>query len=188
MLYVYTGDGKGKTTAALGLIMRAYGAGKSCAIVFFDKNSEFCNELTTLKELGIQSYIFGMDRIYPVKPPPCGVPNGQFNGVNEGNFRLTNTEEDFREASKAINMAYTLAKNEIDILVLDEFLNAIRLSLLPLGEALGFIDSWPVDKYLVVTGRGLPEEIKIRADLISEVQAVKHPLDAGVAAQKGIDY
>ena len=170
MLYVYTGDGKGKTTAALGLIMRAYGAGKSCAIVFFDKNSEFCNELTTLKELGIQSYIFGMNRMY------------------DGEFRLTNTEEDFRETSKALNMACTLAKNEIDILVLDEFLNAVRLNLLPLGEALGFIDSWPVDKYLVITGRGLPEEIKTRANLISEVLSLKHPLDAGATAQKGIDY
>lgn len=170
MLYVYTGDGKGKTTAALGLIMRAYGAGKSCAIIFFDKNSEFCNEIIALKELGIQSHIFGINRMY------------------EGNFRLINTEEDFREAAKALNMAYALAKNEIDILVLDEFLNAVRLDLLPLGEALGFIDSWPVDKYLVVTGRGLPEEIKTRAHLVSDVQAVKHPLDAGVAAQKGIDY
>lgn len=170
MLYVYTGDGKGKTTAALGLIMRAYGASKSCAIVFFDKNSEFCNELTTLKELGIQSYVFGINRMY------------------EGNFRLTNTEEDFREVSKALDMAHALSKNEIDILVLDEFLNAVRLNLLPLGEALGFIDSWPVDKYLVITGRGLPDEIKTRADLISEVQAIKHPLNADVAAQKGIDY
>lgn len=172
MFYVYTGDGKGKTSAALGLIMRAYGAGKSCAIIFFDKNSDFCNELTTLKELGIQSHIFGANR------------------VNDGSFRFDNMERDFEEAAKGINLAREILSNGApDILVLDEILNVVRVGLAPLAEIISLIDSWPREKYLVATGRGLPEEIKVRADLVSEIQQIKHPFATEkMIAQKGIDY
>lgn len=172
MLYVYTGEGKGKTTAALGLIVRAYGAGKSCAIVFFDKNSDYCNEIGTLRELGIKSYIFGANR------------------VMADTFRFENTDEDFKEAINAVSAAYEILKDgSADILILDEVLNAIRVGLIPLGEILNFTDQWPREKYLVLTGRGLPPEIKERADLVSDIIAVKHPfLDKSFVAQRGIDY
>jgi cob(I)alamin adenosyltransferase len=172
MLYIYTGEGKGKTTAALGLIMRAYGTGKSCAIVFFDKNSDYCSEIGTLRELGIKSYIFGANR------------------VMADTFRFENIEEDFKEASNAVNAACEILKDgSTDVLTLDEVLNAIRVGLIPLGEILNFIDQWPREKYLVLTGRGLPPEIKERADLVSDIIAVKHPfLDKNFIAQRGIDY
>ncbi len=172
MLYVYTGDGKGKTSAALGLIMRAYGAGLSCAAIFFDKDSAYCNELTALKELGIHSHIFGVNR------------------VGDSSFRFDNIEKDFEEAAKGISLArQILASGAPDIIVLDEILNIIRVGLAPLQEIINLIDSWPREKYLVLTGRGLPEEIKTRADLVSEVQQIKHPFAAqGAVAQKGIDY
>lgn len=172
MLYVYTGDGKGKTSAALGLVMRAYGAGLLCSVIFFDKNSNYCNELTALKELGIQSHIFGADRI------------------GEGSFRLDNMEKDFEEAAKGISLAREiLAGGAPDVLVLDEILNVVRVGLAPLQEIINLIDSWPHEKYLVLTGRGLPEEIKTRADFVSEVQQIKHPFATeGAIAQKGIDY
>lgn len=172
MLYVYTGDGKGKTSAALGLVMRAYGAGLSCAAIFFDKDSAYCNEISTLKELGISSHIFGANRI------------------GEGSFRFDNVEKDFEEAAKGIGLAREiLAAGAPDVLVLDEILNVVRVGLAPLSEIINLVDSWPREKYLVLTGRGLPDEIQIRADLVSEVQQIKHPFATeGAIAQKGIDY
>lgn len=172
MLYVYTGDGKGKTSAALGLVMRAYGAGLSCAVIFFDKNSDYCNELTSLKELGISSHIFGANRI------------------GDGSFRFDNIEKDFEEAVQGINLAREILKSGTpDVVVLDEALNIIRVGLVPLQEIMNLIDAWPQEKYLVLTGRGLPEEIKIRADLISEISPLKHPFATdGTVARKGIDY
>jgi len=172
MLYIYTGDGKGKTTAALGLIMRAYGAGKSCAIIFFDKNSDYCNEISTLMELGIKTYIFGANRI------------------TEDEFRFENIEEDFKEAKNAMAAVYEILKEgNTDVFVLDEILNAIRTGLVPQNEIMQLIGEWPQDKYLIFTGRGLPLEIAERADMISDINAVRHPfLEKKLPAQKGIDY
>lgn len=170
MLYIYTGDGKGKTTAAIGCLIRGYGAGLSCAIIFFDKNPDYCNELSTLRELGIQSHIFGLNRVF------------------EGHFRSENCDADFIEAKKALDKAYELFSVGVDILVLDEFLNALRLEQVPLNEGLKLIDAFPHEKHLILTGRGLPEEIKNRADLISEINKIKHPLDNNIAASRGIDY
>jgi len=169
MLYIYTGDGKGKTSAGLGLIIRAYGAGLSCAAIFFDKNSDYCNELTALKELGIQSHIFGANRI-----------------TTEGAFRLENTDKDFEEAAKGIGLAREiLAGGPPDVLVLDEILNVVRIGLAPLQEITNLVDSWPREKYLVLTGRGLPEEIKTRADLVSDIQQIKHPFTTEGAIAQG---
>jgi cob(I)alamin adenosyltransferase len=170
MLYIYTGDGKGKTTAAIGSLMRAYGAGKSCAIVFFDKNSDYCNELAALRELGIPSHIFGLNRVY------------------EGYFRSENSEGDFLEAGKALDKAYELISDGIEMLVLDEFLNVLRLNQVPLEEGLKLIDSFPKEKHLFLTGRGLPDEVADRADLVSEINKIKHPFEAGVKAERGIDF
>jgi len=170
MLYIFTGDGKGKTTAAIGSLVRGYGAGKSCAIVFFDKNPDYCNELEVLKKLGITAHIFGENR------------------MEKGYFRFTNEERDIGAAKKALNKAYELANGQVDILVLDELLNALRLNQIALNEAVKFIDFFPKNKYLILTGRGLPEEIKIRAEMISEVKKIKHPFDNGTSAQKGIDF
>jgi cob(I)alamin adenosyltransferase len=172
MLYIYTGDGKGKTSAALGLIMRAYGAGLNCAVVFFDKNSDYCNELTALKELGIRSYVFGANRMI------------------DGGFRFGNTEDDLLEVARGVDMIWQIIKDgPPEVLVLDEILNTVRLEQMPLSEVLKIADAWPPEKYLVLTGKGLPQEIKERANLISEIQPVKHPFTAERAlAIKGIDY
>jgi cob(I)alamin adenosyltransferase len=172
MLYIYTGDGKGKTSAALGLIMRAYGAGKSCAIIFFDKNPDYCSEMTALKELGIKSMIFGVNRI------------------EDGGFRFGNTEADLFEAARAIDAIWEMVTNDPpEVLILDEILNAVRLEQVPLGEVQKIIDAWPAEKYLVLTGRGLPEELKSRAHLVSEILQTKHPfVDEKMLAVRGIDY
>lgn len=175
MLYVFTGDGKGKTTAAVGSLIRGYGAGFACAIIFFDKTSERCSELNALLELGIHVYIFGKDRTA--------------NNDNEegAGFRFENKQEDYVEAKKALDKAYELSKG-VDFLVLDEFLNVFRVGLIPINQVLDFIEQFPKEKYLILTGRGLSEEIADRADLISEIQNIKHPFEQGVGAEKGIEY
>jgi len=169
MLYIFTGNGKGKTTAAIGTLVRSYGAGKSCAVIYFDKISEHCNELSALLELGIHSYVFGADRI-----------------EGEG-FRFEHNKLDYLEVEKALNRARELV-DRADVLVLDEFLNVLRTGQLGLEKALQFVDEFPKEKYLVLTGRGLHPEIESRADLISEINNIRHPFDSGVKAQKGIDY
>jgi len=171
MLYIYTGDGKGKTSAAIGLLTRSRGAGLSCAIIFFDKNPDYCNELGILKQIGVEAYIFGNNRML------------------EYSFRFTNTEMDFKEAKNALITAKTIQDEDVDVLVLDEVLNGIRTGLLSLEDVLTFIDNWPKEKYLVLTGRGLPIEIKERSYMISEILNIKHPFDNKEnVAQAGIDY
>ena len=179
MLYIYTGDGKGKTTAAIGSLIRGYGAGKPCAIVFFDKISERCEELDALLELGIHAHVFGANRL-------LARSDGDDNN-DGGNFRFENIEEDFIEAKKALEKAQELAKFA-EILVLDEFLNAIRVGIVPINQAMLFVEKFPQEKLLILTGRGLPEEIELHADLISEIKNIKHPFEQGVMAKRGIEY
>ncbi|MFA5133648.1 MAG: cob(I)yrinic acid a,c-diamide adenosyltransferase [Patescibacteria group bacterium] len=170
MLHIYTGEGKGKTTAALGALIRAYGAGLSCAIIFFDKNRELCSEFGALRELGIQAHIFGINR------------------VEENGFRFQNSDADILEARKALDRAWELLSGRVDVLILDEFLNALRVNLMPLEEGLKLVDAFPREKHLILTGRGVVEEIRSRADLISEIQNIKHPFQEGIPAKKGIDF
>jgi len=178
MLYIYTGGGKGKTTAALGTLIRAHGAGKTCAIVFFDKNSDYCNEFKTLKQLGIEAHIFGQNRIF----------SSPFQGEIRGGFRLSNNEDDLQQAQNALNKAKELV-DKSDVLILDELLNSIRLNQITLQDALNFIDNFPKEKFLVLTGRGLPKEIAERANLISEIKNIKHPFDRlKSVAVPGIEY
>ena len=171
MLYIYTGDGKGKTSAAVGLLTRSRGAGLSCAIIFFDKNPDYCNELGVLKQIGVEAYIFGSNRVL------------------DSSFRFDNLDIDYKEAKDALATAKNIKEEEVDVLVLDEVLNGIRTGLLSLEDILEFIDNWPKEKYLVLTGRGLPIEIKERSYMISEILNIKHPFDNKEnVAQAGIDY
>ncbi|MBU4421854.1 cob(I)yrinic acid a,c-diamide adenosyltransferase [Candidatus Parcubacteria bacterium] len=200
MLYIYTGDGKGKTTVAIGTIVRATGAGKTCAIVFFDKNPDYCNELKILCQLNIDAHIFGQNRIYssPLEKkehsvtefPPLekGEQGGFNNSFPRRGFRFNNNEEDLRQAKNALNKAKRLV-DKSDLLVLDELLNSIRLEQVALRDVLDLIDNFPKEKYLILTGRGLPKEIAERADLISEIKNIKHPFDdLKTSAVPGIDY
>lgn len=169
MIVAFTGDGKGKTSAAIGTLIRAHGAGKTCAVVFFDKNPNYCNELKVLQNLGIKTHIFGSNRMF------------------DNNFRLENNENDNQEAKKALEKAIEL-KDTADVLVLDELLNILRTKQIEAEKILNFLDSFPKNKFLIITGRGLPQEIEDRADLISEIKKIKHPIDKGIMAQSGIDY
>src|SRR3989344_1467693 len=171
MIQIYFGDGKGKTTAALGLAMRAFGQGQKVAIIFFDKGGHDYNERKVLEKLGIDYFSFGRDR-----------------RLIEGIFDFSLKNEDLLMAEKSLAKLKEI-HNNYDLIVLDEVLNAIRLKMMPLAELVGYVDKeLPKNLELVLTGRGRFAELEERADLVSEMRMIKHYFQKNLPARKGIEY
>ncbi|MDD3012967.1 MAG: cob(I)yrinic acid a,c-diamide adenosyltransferase [Candidatus Gastranaerophilales bacterium] len=173
-IQVYTGDGKGKTTASLGLTMRALGRGWNVLIVLFAKGGNGYGELFSFRELSpklmnqltiIQA---GMDRI-----------------VYSDNI----TEKDRDEVTKGWNLVKEASKSgKYQLIVLDEANIAVELGLIDLEEMKNFLLNKPPELEIVLTGRHAhPEIIKI-AHLVSEINPIKHYWNIGVEARKGIEY
>lgn len=170
---VYTGDGKGKTTASLGLAVRAVGRGFKVLILQFIKSPQRTyGEQIALSKLGVDIRQLGVG------------------------FTWTKTPEEHRAA---LQTAWTTAKEEVmngdwDVVILDEINNALAIEkfpiddVLPLNEVLELIEKRPGCLHLVLTGRSAKREIIEKADLASEVQAVKHYYNEGVPAVLGIEY
>jgi len=164
LIHVYTGSGKGKTSAALGLCLRAVGRGLRCCFIQFLKGVP-TGELSAASLLpGFEIYQMGRpDYDFKVKP------------------------EDFKRAEEALNLAKEKAK-EVDVLVLDEVNVAMSLGLIPVKEVLALIEGKPPSLEVVLTGRGAPREVIEVADYVTNFQLIKHPFYGGEAARKGIDY
>jgi cob(I)alamin adenosyltransferase len=162
---IYTGDGKGKTTAALGLAMRAVGAGLSVCIVQFIKSREY-SEILTLHKLGIPVHQFGRGCFIMGEASP---------------------EDKAAAAEGLVAVRSLMAAGELDVLILDEINVALSLGLLALADVLDLVRSKPVGLELVLTGRGAPPELIAAADLVTEMVKVKHYYDAGVSGRKGIE-
>lgn len=178
-IQVYTGDGKGKTTASLGAAIRVAGAGLPVAIVYFDKGGKHYSErkiLDQLKASGvpIEYVATGTDRIHP----------------KTGVFRFENLPEDVTQAKGGLEAAYNFLqrKDPPRLLVLDEILNAIRVKLLTVEDVLSLLDQKPASMELILTGREIPKKIKDRADLITEMKLHKHYFYAGVKSREGIEW
>ncbi len=173
---VYTGDGKGKTTAALGLAIRAAGAGLRPAIVYFDKGGSHYFERHLIKQrlAGlIDFFVTGLPRFDPVKRV----------------FRFGVTPDDLAEARRGLDLARgLLAGRQYDLVVLDEAVTSIQAGLLDEADVLELVRAKPPETELVLTGRGCPPALVELADLVSEVRDVKHYLRAGVPAREGLDY
>ncbi len=169
LIQVYTGDGKGKTTAALGLAMRAVGKGLRVCMVQFLKGREY-GELVAAPRLGGDFVLTqaGLDTF--VKK---GEPSAE-------DVRLA--REGLEEARRA------LTGGEYDIVIMDEINVAVELGVLTLDEVLPVIDSKPPTVELVLTGRYAPDEFYERADLITEMKNVRHCYDRGVPLREGIEY
>jgi len=168
MTQIYTGEGKGKTTAALGLIIRMLGYKKKvCLIQFMKKNVEYGEIRFLSKCEGIDIFQYGTDKlIEPGKPK----------------------EIDLDEARKAIDRAKrVVAGEEYDLIVLDEINVAVAWGLLKLEEQLELFDIESRSE-IVMTGRGAHPEVIERADLASEMKEIKHYYQKGVIARKGIEY
>jgi cob(I)alamin adenosyltransferase len=164
-LQVYTGDGKGKTTAALGLVVRALGAGFSVCVIQFIKSMEY-HEIRTLRSLGVSIHQFGRGCFIKGEP----------------------ADEDRALARQGLEFVRSLFDEEgVDLLILDEINVALQLRLLEPTAVLDVLRSKPRSLELVCTGRGAPKELIDAADLVTEMVNIKHYYDAGIPARDGIE-
>lgn len=166
---VYTGEGKGKTSAAFGLALRAIGRGLKVYMIQFIKGGFDYGEL----------YI------------ASGLPHFKLAAYGRGKFIEGGvpTEEDFRLAKEALDHAKRIIEGgEYDIVILDEINVAMAYKLLSVEDVLALIKNKPKKVELVLTGRGAPDEIIEMADLVTEMREVKHPYKQGIKARWGIEY
>ena len=164
---IYTGDGKGKTTAALGLALRAAGAGLRVYFGQFIKNGDY-SELTGLARFAdcITVAQFGLGRFVGREPAPAD-------------------REAAQRGLQAIRRA--LVSGAYDLVIADEANVAVALGLIEPDDLVALIDQRPEQVELVLTGRGAPDAVLARADLVTEMRCVRHYYDRGVLARQGIE-
>ncbi|MCT4621110.1 MAG: cob(I)yrinic acid a,c-diamide adenosyltransferase [Marinisporobacter sp.] len=165
-IHVYTGNGKGKTTAALGLTLRALGAEKEVFIAQFVKSMEY-SEIKALKNLDhVHVSLYGHGCFVTKEP----------------------AKEDILAAREGLEKVRDILKSQkYDLVILDEITIAIFFKLLSTQDVLSLLDDKPDATELVVTGRYCPEEIIAKADLVTEMKEIKHYYTQGVLSRKGID-
>lgn len=166
---VYTGNGKGKTTAAIGQAVRAAGAGLKTYCIQFMKEYPY-SEIEALKRysgLILVEQFCGDDFVLRKEPPP---------------------ESEIFRAREGLNRAKEkMLSGEYDMIILDEALVSIYFKLLTTEEILEFMNFKPDDKELILTGRYCPQEIIDKADLVTEMKEVKHYYSQGIISRKGIE-
>lgn len=169
LVQVYTGNGKGKTSAAFGLALRAVGRGLRVFIVQFIKGGFDYGELYVVDKLpNLTLKAFGQGKFVTEKPPG---------------------KEDIALAGQALALAEeTIKGGRYDVVILDEVNVALSLKLISLEKVLRLIKEKPKHVELVLTGRDAPEEIIEAADLVTEMREIKHPYKKGLPARKGIEY
>lgn len=173
MLYIFTGNGKGKTTAALGQAMRAVGEGKKVLMVQFIKGPWKSGEDFLARGLE---------------------PNFKLVKMGKGFVGIMGDSLPREEHEKAAQDALAYAKKEAEtgvwnIVILDEVNNAMHLNLIAKEKVLEFVD-WAREKleHLILTGRDAPQELIDRADLVTEMRDIKHPYHKGVKGRRGMEY
>jgi cob(I)alamin adenosyltransferase len=168
LVIVYTGDGKGKTTAALGMLLRAWGRGmKVCMLSFIKSETANFGEERAAKRLGIELIPLGAGFTWLSK----------------------NLEKDRTLAQRCWALCKEkLASGEYDIVVLDEITYPLNYGWLDLDEVIETLRSRPPNLHVVLTGRDAPEKLIDFADLVTEMREVKHPFQAGIKAQPGVDF
>jgi cob(I)alamin adenosyltransferase len=166
LVQVYTGDGKGKTTAALGLAVRASGHGMKVGFIQFLKSEPGGEHLFMSKYHAFDIIQVG----------------------TESSF--TSSQEQLREEAQRA-LAYgegQMLNGRYDLLILDEIFVAVHKGLITTQQVMDLIDKRPSHVELVLTGRYAPPEVIERADLVSEIHMIKHPFSQGIAARCGIEY
>jgi len=187
VLQVYTGEGKGKSTAAFGLAMRAAGHGCRVRIIQFLKGNTFAGELRSAKKLGIEVFSFGRSC------PHATLIKGGFMECDECAECWVSPEGLTENDRKKATMAWQLTQNtvregSIHLLILDEVFAALELELLPYEDFLKWLENASRSMEIVLTGRNaLPEVIAI-AHLVSRIEKVKHPFDINGHPRRGIEY
>jgi len=187
LLQIYYGDGKGKTTAALGLAMRAAGHGYKVRIIQFMKGNAYSGELASASKLGIEMFQFGRSC-----PQADLIKSGVMECDNCGQCWIS------REGITALDKKKTdmgwqlvqdsLQEGQADILILDEILHALDLGLLAEEKLIGWLQQVPAVPEIILTGRKVSPELIAMADLVSEIRKIKHPYEQGIKARRGIEY
>jgi cob(I)alamin adenosyltransferase len=170
LIQIYTGDGKGKSTAAFGLALRAAGCGLRVAIIQFMKKGEWYGEIESFAKLPeIALYSFGCDGFLKKGAPPPA--------------------EHLEQAQAALAKALDiLSTGQTDLLILDELNNAVFFGLITEEETRTLLALKPPHTELVITGRNAPDYLLQAADLITEMREIKHPYQRGLPARRGIEY
>lgn len=169
LLIVFTGEGKGKTTAALGMALRAAGHGLAVCCIQFIKGGWHYGELDAVKRF---------DGLIELHATGKGFT-----------WKSENLEEDARLAREAWAQAQeAMASGRYHTVILDEFTYLLHYGMLELEPCLDFLARRDPAQHVVITGRYAPERLIEAADLVTEMRAVKHPLKVGIKAQKGIEY
>ncbi len=169
---VYTGGGKGKTSAALGLVLRAVGYNHKVCMVQFVKGSWHYGELDSAKRLA---------------------PEFELVTAGKGFVGILDDKSPREEHIKAANDTLAISKekimsNKYDVVILDEINYALQLDLLKLDDVIDVIKSKPSELDLVLTGNHAAKEVIELADLVTEMKEIKHPFKSGIKAKKGIDF
>ena len=171
LVHIYCGDGKGKTTAAVGLCTRAAGSGRKVLFVQFLKDGR-SGELNTLARVPGVRILHGT--------PMCGF-------VREKD-ECARQQAAAEHRARFENAVRQVSDGSYDILVFDEAMAALNLGLLSLDAMTAFLDARPVGLEVVLTGREPPVELLDRADYISEIRCVRHPYQKGIEARRGIEW
>ena len=174
LVIVYTGDGKGKTTAALGLAVRAAGNGFRVLFLQFIKGQWKTGESQAVRALAPNIELVRMGKGFTIE--------------RLRDKRIPMEEHEQAAADAFARAGEVVRSNAYDMVVLDELLGSIKAGLVPLDEVLQLIRDKPPTLHLVMTGRGAPQALIDAADLVTEMSPIKHPYDQGIKAQRGIEF
>ena len=172
LVVVYTGKGKGKTTAALGIVLRSVGHGYRVGMIQFIQGEWYYGELSSSKRLE---------------------PEFEMIAAGKGFVGIIDDDHPIQEHQNAAQEALALARKRLlskmyDVMILDEINYAMKLNLIPVQNVIDIVKEKPRKTTLVLTGNYAPSEIIAIADLVTEMKEIKHPYKLGIKAKKGIDY
>ena len=172
IVIVYTGNGKGKTTASLGVALRAVGHGLRVCMVQFIKGEWHYGELNSIKKLE---------------------PDFELIVAGKGFIGIIDDDHAFEEHVRAAKTALDIVEQKIsldsfDIIILDEINYALHLGVLQLADVMKILQTRPKHLSLILTGNHACEEIITLADLVTEMKEIKHPYKKGIKAKRGIDF
>ena len=172
LILVHTGDGKGKTTAGLGLALRAWGSGLRVLILQFIKGGWKYGELEAIERLG------QLDGRIEIRPLGFGLMRSD-----------EDREKHIRAAAKALQESERMmVSGQYDLIIFDEINYAVKFGLISLDDVLALLDKKPEKLHVLLTGRDARPELIERADLVTEMKLVKHPYQQGIKAQQGIEF
>lgn len=183
LVHIYTGNGKGKTTAAFGLALRALGHNFRVLIVQFLKCGAFTGEFNALKN-------FSNVKIIQFGKECCTLRNIKSNfEIEQCQECFLVTKQDNSVAKKGMALAKeALISGEYDLVILDEIIIALDVKLIDINEIIELIDLKDKNTELVLTGRNAPDILIKKADYVSEILEKKHPFDKNIDARMGIEY